>query len=70
MKGILNLNGKLYTINRSFKADGWFGHAVKNINVNEILLHYHSDKLLKDKTGIYHLVNEIQDVEIIEEVSN
>jgi hypothetical protein len=68
MKRIIVANDKLYTINRSFKGDGWFGRVVENMNVDEILFHYHSDKLLKDTNGIYHLVNEIGDVEIIEEI--
>jgi hypothetical protein len=67
MKRIINVNETLYTINRSFRGDGWFGKIVENMNVDEILKGYHSEKLLKDTNGIYHLVNEIKDVEIIEE---
>jgi len=67
MKRIINANGILYTITKSFKGDGWFGKIVENMNVDDILQNYHCDKLLKDTNGLYHLVNEIQDVEIIEE---
>jgi hypothetical protein len=70
MKRIINVDDKLYTINRSFRGDGWFGKAVEELNVDDILKYYHSDKLLKDTNGLYHLVNEIKDVEIIEEISN
>jgi hypothetical protein len=70
MKRIINVKDKLYTINRSFKGDGWFEKAVEELNVDDILKYYHSDKLLKDTNGLYHLVNEIEDAEIIEEISN
>jgi hypothetical protein len=70
MKRIINYGGTLYTINRSFKGDGWFGRVVETMDAGEILTGYHSEKLLKDTNGIYHLVNEIENVEIIEEMGN
>jgi hypothetical protein len=66
MNNIIIINDTLYQIKRSFKESGWFGVAVKNVNLDEILEAYHCDKLLKDSNGMYHLVNEIKDAEIIE----
>ena len=63
-------NGELYTINRSFKGDGWFDRVVKGMNVDDILKAYHCDKILKDSNGMYHLVNQIKNAEIIEETNN
>lgn len=63
-------NGELYTITRSFKGDGWFDRVVKGMNVDDILKAYHCDKILKDSNGMYHLVNQIKNAEIIEETNN
>lgn len=48
--------------------DGWFDNVVKNLNVDELLTAYHCDKLLKANNEKYHLVNEIKDAEIIDEI--
>jgi hypothetical protein len=69
MRKMIETNGILYQIQRTFKGDGWFDRAVKGMNVDDILQAYHCDKILKDSNGLYHLVNEIKDVGIIEEVS-
>lgn len=52
-------------IKRSFKVDGWFDRAVKGMNVDDILKAYHCDKILKDSNGMYHLVNQIKNAEIV-----
>jgi hypothetical protein len=70
MKRMIENNGELYTINRSFKGDGWFDRVVKGMNVDDILKAYHCDKILKDSNGMYHLVNQIKNAEIIEETNN
>lgn len=70
MKGMIESNGELYTIHRSFKGDGWFDRVVKGMNVDDILKAYHCDKILKDSNGMYHLVNQIKNAEIIEETIN
>lgn len=62
----INSDNKLYIIKRTFKAEGNFHKVVENFNIDEILLAYKVDKLLKDSNGNYHIVNEVKDVEEIE----
>lgn len=62
---IINVNGILYIIKRSFKPDSWFSNVVQNMNVTEIENGYHVDKLLKDSNGYFHLANRIDDIEPI-----
>lgn len=65
MKGLIESNGELYIIKRTFKGDGWFDRAVKELNVDDILRAYHCDKILKDSNGMYHIVNQIKNAEIV-----
>ena len=65
MKGIIESNGELYIIKRTFRGDGWFDRAVKELNVDDIVRAYHCDKILKDTNGMYHLVNQIKNAEIV-----
>lgn len=62
---IINVNGILYVIKRSFKPESWFSKVVQGMDVTEIERGYHVDKLLKDSNGYYHLANRIDDVEPI-----
>jgi hypothetical protein len=65
MKGMIESNGELYIIKRTFRGDGWFDRAVKELNVDDIVRAYHCDKILKDTNGMYHLVNQIKNAEIV-----
>jgi hypothetical protein len=65
MMRLINVNGVLYNIKRTFKPDGWFGNVVQNMNVTEIERGYHVDKLLKDSNGYWHLADRVDDVEPI-----
>jgi hypothetical protein len=47
-------------------VDSWFGKAVDNFPVEEILSEYHADKLLRDTNGLYHLVNIVPEAEVLE----
>lgn len=62
---MIESNGELYIIKRTFKGDGWFDRAVKELNVDDIVRAYHCDKILKDTNGMYHLVNQIKNAEIV-----
>ena len=42
---LINFNNELYQLKRTFKVDSWFGKAVDNLPVEEILAEYHADKL-------------------------
>lgn len=64
---LINFNNELYQLKRSFRIDSWFGKAVEKFPVEEILLEYHADKLLRDSNGYYHLVNIVSDAQVIEE---
>jgi hypothetical protein len=63
---LINFNNELYQLKRSFKVDSWFGKAVDNFPVEEILAEYHADKLLRDNNGLYHLVNVVPEAEVLE----
>jgi hypothetical protein len=63
---LINFNNELYQLKRTFKIDSWFGQAVDKFHIEEILSEYHADKLLKGNDGLYYLVNQIKDAEIIE----
>ena len=63
---LINFNNELYQLKRTFKIDSWFGQAVDKFPIEEILSEYHVDKLLKGNDGLYYLVNQIKDVEVIE----
>ena len=62
---MIESNGELYIIKRTFRGDGWFDRAVKELNVDDIMRAYHCDKILKDTNGMYHLVNQIKNDEIV-----
>jgi len=62
---MIESNGELYIIKRTFRGDGWFDRAVKELNVDDIVRAYHCDKILKDTNGMYHLVNQIKNAEIV-----
>jgi hypothetical protein len=66
---LINFNNELYQLKRSFKIDSWFGKAVENFPINEILEGYHVDKLLKDTNGNYLLVNKVDEAEIVEDIT-
>jgi hypothetical protein len=63
---LINFNNELYQLKRTFKIDSWFGQAVDKFPIEEILSEYHVDKLLKGNDGLYYLVNQIKDAEVIE----
>ena len=63
---LINFNNELYQLKRAFKIDSWFGQAVDKFPIEEILSEYHVDKLLKGNDGLYYLVNQIKDAEVIE----
>jgi hypothetical protein len=66
MENLIIINNELYQVKRTFKSDGGFNKVVESVSVEEILSNYHCDKLLRGSNGIYYLVNEIKDAEIIE----
>jgi hypothetical protein len=63
---LINFNNELYQLKRTFKIDSWFGQAVDKFPIEDILSEYHVDKLLRGNDGLYYLVNQIKDVEVIE----
>ena len=64
---MINANGSVWIIKRKFKADSWFADLLNNniATAEEICQRYHVEKLLKDGTGNYYLVNEVPEAEIV-----
>ena len=61
----LNVNDTHYQIIRKINPTGWFDSAIKTFGGEEICRQYHVDKLLKDPNGVYFMVNEVKDAEIV-----
>jgi hypothetical protein len=64
---MINANGSVWIVKRKFKADSWFADLMtKNLaTAEEICERYHVEKLLKDGSDNYYLVNEVPEAEIV-----
>ena len=65
---IVNFGESRYTVNRIFRPGGWFEKCVNEAGGEEVCQSFGVDKLIRDNnSGLFYLVNEIKDIEIIEE---
>jgi hypothetical protein len=63
-----NIDDVRYIIRRKFTPGGWFEKAVNEIGGEEMAKEYGCDKLLRDPNGLFYLVSEISEVDILEEI--
>jgi hypothetical protein len=63
----LQANGSVWIVKRKFKADGWFADLLNNniAPAEEICERYHVEKVLRSTDGMYYLVNEVSEAEIV-----
>ena len=63
----LQANGSVWIVKRKFKAEGWFADLLNNnrASAEEICQRYHVEKLLRSTDGMYYLVNEVPEAEIV-----
>ena len=63
----LQANGSVWIVKRKFKAEGWFADLLTNniATAEEICERYHVEKLLRSTDGMYYLVNEVPEAEIV-----
>jgi hypothetical protein len=64
---MLNANGSVWIVKREFKADCWFAKAIETFGAEEICKSYCVEKVLRGGDGMYYLVNEVPEAEIIED---
>ena len=62
---MINANGSVWIVKRKFKADSWFDVAVQMFGAEAICKEYCVEKLLRNTEGIYYLVNEVPEAEIV-----
>jgi len=63
----LQANGSVWIVKRKFKAEGWFADLINNniATAEEICERYHVEKVLRSADGMYYLVNEVPEAEIV-----
>ena len=63
----LQANGSVWIVKRKFKAEGWFADLLNNniATAEEICERYHVEKVLRSTDGMYYLVNEVTEAEIV-----
>jgi len=63
----LQANGSVWIVKRKFKAEGWFADLLNNniSTAEEICERYHVEKVLRSTDGMYYLVNEVPEAEIV-----
>ena len=62
---MINANGSVCIVKRKFKADSWFDTAVQMFGAEAICKEYCVEKLLRNTEGMYYLVNEVPEAEIV-----
>lgn len=62
---MINANGSVWIVKRKFKADSWFDTAVQMFGAEVLCKEYCVEKLLRNTEGMYYLVNEVPEAEII-----
>ena len=62
---MINANGSVWIVKRKFKADSWFDVAVQMFGAEAICKEYCVEKLLKDGSDNYYLVNEVPEAQIV-----
>lgn len=62
---MINANGTVWIVKRKFPADSWFNTAVNTFGAEAICREYCVEKLLRNTEGMYYLVNEVPEAEIV-----
>lgn len=58
---LMQANGSLFDVKRTFKIDSWFNRAVAEFGGEHLCEVYGVEKIIKDH-HTYYLVNEVKDV--------